>query len=71
MRAKRLWRVLAAHVPRAAHVEGDLIHHHLIVSGGVAPHREPKEEAERQLSLGRRNIRLLADSFADAGLVCR
>lgn len=58
-------RLLAAQFPRACHIEGDLIHHHLIVSGGIAPHERPHEEAERQLRLRRRNICLLADSFAD------
>lgn len=36
---------------------------------GIAPHEQPKEEAERQLRLRRRNICLLADSFADHGFV--
>lgn len=62
-------RLLAAQFPRACHIEGDLIHHHLIVSGGIAPHERPHEEAERQLRLRRRNVCLLADSFADDGFV--
>lgn len=62
-------RLLAAQFPRACHIEGDLIHHHFIVSGGIAPNEKPHDEAERKLLLRRRNICLLADSFADAGFV--
>jgi predicted kinase len=62
-------RLIASRFERAAHIEGDLIHHELIVSGAVGPEGEPKEEAENQLLLRRRNICLLADSFADEGFV--
>ena len=62
-------RLLASRLPRAAHLEGDLIHHHFVVSGGVNPDWEPQDEAGRQIQLRRRNICLLADSFADAGFV--
>jgi hypothetical protein len=41
----------------------------LIVSGGLHPDREPKEEAWRQLRLRTRNVSLLADSFANHAVV--
>src|SRR5688500_18479862 len=62
-------RLFAARLPAAAHLEGDLIHHHFIVSGGVNPDWEPRDEAERQIRLRRRNICLLADSFAEGEFV--
>jgi gluconate kinase len=62
-------RHLAARFDRAAHVEGDLVGHHFVVSGLVPPQGPPIEEANRQLELRRRNVCLLADSFADAGFV--
>ena len=43
-------RRLAERLPLAAHIETDRIQN-LIVSGGLHPQEEPKEEAERQLSL--------------------
>lgn len=60
-------RLLALRYARGVHVEGDLIGHHFIVSGLVAPDQEPQAEAERQVHLRRRNITLLADSFLGAG----
>lgn len=62
-------RLLAARFPRAAHLEGDLIGHDFIVSGLVPPQGPPMDEAERQLQLRRRNICLLANSFAEAGFL--
>jgi len=62
-------RMLAARFERAAHIEGDLIGHHFIVSGLVPPQGPPQDEADAQLRLRRTNICLLADSFADAGFV--
>ena len=62
-------RMLAARFDRAAHIEGDLIGHHFIVSGLVPPQGPPKDEADAQLKLRRTNICLLADSFADAGFL--
>jgi adenylylsulfate kinase-like enzyme len=61
-------RLLATQFPLAAHLEGDAIQD-LIVSGGLHPDREPKEEAWRQLRLRTRNVALLADSFAAHGVV--
>jgi gluconate kinase len=62
-------RLLAARFDRAAHLEGDLVSFGFIVSGLVPPQGPPKDEAERQLELRRRNVCLLADSFADAGFI--
>ncbi|MFA5892131.1 MAG: AAA family ATPase [Actinomycetota bacterium] len=60
-------RLLALRYLRGVHVEGDLVGHHFIVSGLVAPDHEPKDEAEAQIQLRRRNITLLANSFLDSG----
>jgi predicted kinase len=62
-------RLLAARFDRAAHLEGDLVSFQFIVSGLVPPQGPPMDEANRQLELRRRNLCLLADSFADAGFV--
>jgi adenylate kinase family enzyme len=62
-------RLVAARFPRSVHIEGDLIGHHFIVNGLVPPQGPPADEAEAQLLLRRRNICMLADSFADAGFV--
>jgi predicted kinase len=62
-------RRLAGRFPRSAHIEGDLIGHGLIVNGLVPPQGPPADEAHAQLRLRRRNICLLADSFAAAGFV--
>ena len=62
-------RMLAARFERAAHIEGDLVGHHFIVSGLVPPQGPPQDEAEAQLELRRANICLLADSFAGAGFL--
>lgn len=62
-------RMLAARFERAAHIEGDLVGHHFIVSGLVPPQGPPQDEAEAQLELRRTNICLLADSFAGAGFL--
>jgi predicted kinase len=60
-------RLLASRFPRSAHLEGDLIGQHLIVNGFVPPQGPPAQEAEEQLLLRRRNLCLLANSFAEAG----
>ena len=39
-------RMLAARFERAAHIEGDLVGHHFIVSGLVPPQGPPQDEAE-------------------------
>lgn len=62
-------RLLAQHFPRSAHVEGDGVGHWFIINGLVPPHGVPADEAQAQLMLRRRNICLLADSFAAAGFV--
>jgi len=62
-------RMLAARFERAAHIEGDLVGHHFIVSGLVPPQGPPQDEADAQLELRRTNICLLADSFAAAGFL--
>lgn len=62
-------RLLAARFDRAAHIEGDLVGFQFIVSGLVPPQGPPPDEADRQLALRRRNMCLLADSFADAGFL--
>lgn len=64
-----LSRLVAGQFERAAHLEGDLVSFGFIVSGLVPPQGPPSDEAERQLELRRRNICLLADSFAEAGFV--
>jgi predicted kinase len=61
-------RLLAATMPRAAHIEGDRLGE-LIVSGAVRPDAEPREESRRQMRLNVRNQCLLARSFAGAGFV--
>jgi adenylylsulfate kinase-like enzyme len=62
-------RLLAERFERAAHLEGDLVSFGFIVSGLVPPQGPPIDEADRQLELRRRNVCLLADSFANAGFV--
>lgn len=61
--------LLAKRFPKAVHLEGDLVGHHFIVSGLVAPHEDPSDEAETQIRLRRRNICLLAGSFTEAGFI--
>lgn len=60
-------RLLAEKVPRSVRLEGDAIGEDLIVNGVVLPGADPAEESERQLRLRRRNLCLLADSFAREG----
>jgi predicted kinase len=61
-------RALAARFPRAAHLEGDRIGE-LVVSGSVLPHEEPVDEASRQLTVRRRAICRLAETYTEAGFV--
>ena len=56
-------RTLASRLPRAAHIEGDLLQE-FIVSGSVPPGGQPPSEEERQIHLNVRNQCLLACSFA-------
>lgn len=62
-------RRLAARFPRSAHIETDVVGERFIVSGLVPPQGPPADEAEAQLLLRRRNMCLLADSYAAAGFV--
>lgn len=68
-------RMLAGRFERAAHLEADEVQR-MVVSGGVTAGGEPLDaagnpqgEARRQLELRGRNICLLANSFAEAGVV--
>jgi cytidylate kinase len=61
-------RLLADRFPLAAHVEADRLQE-LVVSGGLWPDQEPREEAMRQLRLRAENAALLAESFHRAGIV--
>jgi len=62
-------RLLASRFTRSVHIEGDHVGHHFIVNGLVPPQGPPADEARAQLALRRRNICLLADSFAAGGFV--
>lgn len=62
-------RLLAERFPCSVHIEGDLIGHHFIVRGLVAPDHEPADEADRQIDLRRRNIVLLTESFTEYGFL--
>jgi predicted kinase len=59
--------LLARSFDRAAHIEGDHIGDHFIVTGLVPPQGPPQEEADRQLVLRRRNICALARNFVAEG----
>ena len=61
-------RALALRLPRAAHIEADLLQE-MIVSGGRWPRPEPDDEADAQLRLRARNAAMLANSFAAEGFV--
>jgi chloramphenicol 3-O-phosphotransferase len=60
--------LLARRFRRAAHIEADRLQQ-LVVSGGLWPDQEPREEALRQLDLRARNAAALAAGFMDAGIV--
>lgn len=59
-------RSLAGRLPKAAHVEADLVRH-MVVAGYVAPGEQPLAESDAQLELGAHNAALIADSFMVAG----
>ena len=59
-------RSLAERLPRAAHIEADLVRH-MVVSGYLAPGGEPLAESDAQLELGAHNAALIADSFMATG----
>jgi chloramphenicol 3-O-phosphotransferase len=68
-------RLLTQRFERAAHIEADEVQR-MVVAGGVWPDGEqldaagnPRGEALRQLELRGRNVCLLANSFAEAGVV--
>src|SRR5437773_444844 len=58
--------LLARSFSRGVHIESDLLQR-FIVSGGLWPDAEPRDEASNQLRLKARNASLLADSFFEAG----
>ena len=60
-------RALAARLPRAACIEGDLVQHHFTVTGLVGPGEPPAEESDRQLKLRWENCACLARNFWAAG----
>jgi gluconate kinase len=62
-------RLLAERFDRSVHLEGDVIGYKLIVRGLVLPNDEPREEAERQLRLRRRNMSALANTFREEDFV--
>ena len=59
-------RLLAGRFERGVHLESDLLQQ-MIVTGGLWPDGEPREEAMRQLRLRGRHVCMLADSFFAAG----
>ena len=59
-------RLLAQRFDRGVHLESDRLQE-WIVSGGLWPQQEPREEAYRQLSLRTHNVCLLANSYFEAG----
>lgn len=60
-------RAVAKRLPRAAHIEADLLQK-MIVAGGLWPNQEPQAEAHRQLELRTRNVATLAAAFLDGGV---
>lgn len=62
-------RALAARLDRAAHIEGDVLSFEFVVSGLAIPFGVGADPSEwdRQMILRRRNMCLLADSFAEEG----
>jgi predicted kinase len=61
-------RALAGRLPRAAHIEADLLQE-WIVSGRVWPGEDPPEEAHRQLEQRALHAARLANSYYEAGFV--
>jgi adenylate kinase family enzyme len=59
-------QLMAERFDRSVHLEGDHIGEHFVVRGLVPPQGPPRQEAERQLELRRRNICLLSDSFVES-----
>ena len=61
-------KALAARFERGVAIEGDWLQE-IIVSGGLWPDEDPRDEADRQLTLKAQNAATLADRFADAGFL--
>jgi adenylate kinase family enzyme len=61
-------KALAARFERGVAIEGDWLQE-IIFAGSVWPDGEPKDEAERQLTLKAENAAMLADRFVEAGFV--
>ena len=60
-------RTVAGRLPKAAHIEGDVLSFDFVVSGLPAP--EDADDWAALMELRRRQICLLADSYAEAGFV--
>ncbi|TFI57025.1 phosphotransferase [Sphingomonas parva] len=61
-------RALARRLPRAAHIDGDLLQA-MVAGGAVGPGEAPEAESHAQIALNLRHQCLLARSFACAGFV--
>lgn len=59
--------LLARRLPRAVHIEGDVLSFDFVVSG--LPQPDDHDEWSALMDLRRRQICLLADSYADAGFL--
>lgn len=59
-------KALAERFPRAVAIESDWLQE-IIVSGGLWPDEEPRDEAEEQLTLKAENAAMLADNYVEAG----
>ena len=58
--------LLARRFDRGVHLEADIFQK-LIVTGGLFPNQEPKDEAWSQLRLRSKHVAMLADSFLENG----
>lgn len=64
-------RAFAATFERGVHIEADVLSFEFVVSGAATPSGDgaDPDEWDRQMALRRRNMCLLADSYAEAGFV--
>jgi chloramphenicol 3-O-phosphotransferase len=64
-------REFARTIARSVHIEGDVLSFQFVVNGLASPfgERSDPDEWDRQMTLRRRNMCLLADSFAEAEFV--